>query len=124
MLNLINPKLALALIRSEIETHVKHSVEKYQMIYLGKTNEIKFQVFAPESIDLPPEYNPESRSRVYDWQDSAAISNTLKPLLAEKLKPGDTLDVGVITWDKNNDLVNVQIGYTSQGEKLKLVDNI
>lgn len=125
MLNLINPKLALTLIRNEVQNHVKHPVDKYQMIYKDAAGEILFRVWCPEKYDLPEGYADDTRARLYTWNDSEMIVKTLKPMLAEKLKPGENVDLGIITWDRFNDLIQVEIAYTDKdGNKLKLSDNI
>lgn len=125
MLNLINPKLALTLIQKEIVSHVRHEVDKYEMIFKGQTNEILFKVFAPDKIELPPEYSPETRSRVYTWNDSEMIAKTLSPMLKEKLKKNERIDLAVICWGRYKENIEVTIAYTNeQNEKLKLTETL
>jgi hypothetical protein len=107
--------VALALVRGAIEGHVKHSVKDFQMHIYMHEQKIDFKVFVPENETLPPAYDPETRSRLYKFDDAKQLMKTVKMLIQKEVKTEDVIDYAIVNYSMDGKQKSVDIYYKKDG---------
>ena len=118
MLNIINPKLGLRLIKNEIEKHVKHPVNRYDLRTDFTQKKLTFLVFSDTE---QPNYNQFNGAyqRVYNWDESDALIPLIKSMVSDKIPKEYQIDYALISWDEKSEFVGVSVYYQKDGIKQK-----
>jgi hypothetical protein len=97
--NLINPKIAINLIRKQIEKNTGHNCEKFSIVYIKKEKDLTFIVKGEKWI-LP---------------DSENITKLIEGAIKSKMKKTQSVDIVKI--DIDGEQIKVTTFFIENGEK-------
>jgi hypothetical protein len=98
----LSPKLAVKIIRGQLESQISHPIESFTLMYIASTDILQFEV-----------------DGTYAQMDAPQIKKILHEKLKDYVKSGQILDVITATADKDNK-VTAYLYYTENGIKQKV----